>query len=58
MALSGNLLAYRERLLDRIGIDRFNQLDAIKHVPVHYTITEVKELIVLYKVKINELKIK
>jgi hypothetical protein len=58
MALSGNLLAYREGLIDRIGIDRFNQLDAIKHVPVHYTILEVKDLIALYKLKINELKIK
>jgi hypothetical protein len=58
MALSGNLLAYREGLIDRIGIDRFNQLDALKNVPVHYTITEVKDLIALYKLKINELKIK
>jgi hypothetical protein len=56
MALSGNLLAYRERLIDRIGIDRFNQLDAIKHVPVHYTIDDVKNLIQQYKNKIKQTK--
>jgi hypothetical protein len=56
MALSGNLLAYREGLIDRIGIDRFNALDAIKHVPVHYTIDDVKNLIQQYKNKIKQLE--
>ena len=56
--LSGNLLAYREQLVNRIGITRLSQLDAIKHTPVHYTITEIKDLIALYKFKIKKLKVR
>ena len=57
MALSGNLLAYREHLIDRIGIDRFNELEAVKHRPMRYTIPEVKDLISFYKSKLNNLKV-
>jgi hypothetical protein len=52
--LHGNLLAYRERLIERIGIAQFNALDALKNVPKHYTIDEVKELVKLYKTKIKQ----
>lgn len=54
--LHGNLIAYREGLIARIGIDRFNELEAVKNVPRHYTIDEVKELIQEYRNKIKEIK--
>jgi hypothetical protein len=56
MGLSGNLIAYRERLIKRIGIERFEALEALKQVPMHYTIPEVKELIKTYRNKIKELQ--
>ena len=56
MGLSGNLIAYRERLIKRIGIERFEALEALKQVPRHYTIPEVKELIKTYRNKIKELQ--
>lgn len=54
--LHGNLIAYREGLIARIGIDRFNELEAVKNVHVHYTILEVKELIHEYRNKIKYLQ--
>lgn len=54
--LSGNLLLYREGLIKRIGIERFEALEALKQVPRHYTIPEVKELIKTYRNKIKELQ--
>ena len=54
--LHGNLLTYRERLIERIGIARFNSLEALKNVPKHYSIDEVKELVKLYKTKIKQLE--
>ena len=54
--LHGNLIAYREGLIARIGIDRFNELEAVKNVPRHYTITEVKELIQTYRNKIKQIE--
>jgi hypothetical protein len=51
--LHGNLIAYREGLIARIGIDRFNELEAVKNAPRHYTIDEVKELIQEYRNKIK-----
>jgi len=53
--LHGNLIAYREGLIARIGIDRFNELEAVKNIPRHYTIDEVKELIQIYRNKIKRL---
>jgi len=54
--LSGNLLLYREGLIKRIGIERFEALEKLKHVPRHYTIPEVKELIQNYRNKIKQLE--
>jgi hypothetical protein len=53
--LSGNLLLYREGLIKRIGIERFDALERLKHVPRHYTITEVKELIKSCRNKIKRM---
>jgi hypothetical protein len=54
--LHGNLIAYREGLIKRIGMERFEALEALKQVPRHYTIPEVKELIKTYRNKIKELQ--
>jgi len=43
-------------LIARIGIDRFNELEAVKNVPRHYTIDEVKELIQEYRNKIKQIE--
>lgn len=52
----GNLIDYREGLINRIGIDRVNKLYELKNIPRKYTIPELKELKVYYKEKIKELK--
>jgi Bacteriophage Lambda NinG protein len=54
--LHGNLIAYREGLIARIGVDRFNELESLKNVPRHYAITDVKELIQNYRNKIKQLE--
>jgi hypothetical protein len=54
--LHGNLIAYREGLIKRIGMERFEALEALKQVRRHYTIPEVKELIQIYRNKIKELQ--
>lgn len=55
MKLSGNLIAYREGLINRIGIERFEALEREKNSVVKYTIPEVKGLIEKYRKKIKEL---
>ncbi len=51
----GNLLAYAANLPDRIGINRFLALNDRINIERHYSISELKELIVKYKqlIKIN-----
>lgn len=53
--LHGNLIEFREGLIKRIGMDRFELLETMKHVPRKYTVPEVQELIKYYKQKIKEL---
>ncbi len=52
----GNLIAYREGLITRIGLDRLNELDAISSLPLNFTIPETKERISYYKQQIKKLK--
>lgn len=54
--LSGNLTMYRKGLIAKIGIERFDALEAQKGVAKNYTVEELKELIQVYKQKIKELK--
>jgi hypothetical protein len=49
----GNLLAYREALIKKIGSDRFNDLEDIAHVTKKWDKEELKELITVYKKKIK-----
>lgn len=54
--LSGNLDAYRIRIVDRIGQDELDRLD-LPNKPKSYTIKEYAEIIKTYKQKIKELSV-
>ena len=53
---SGNLLEYRLGLVKRIGIDRVNALDEMRHDVKKFTREELEELLTTYKKKIKELE--
>jgi hypothetical protein len=53
--LSGNLLEYRTRLISKIGIERFNILEAESKETRKFTKDELKEIINTYKEKIKQL---
>jgi hypothetical protein len=53
--LSGNLLEYRTRLISKIGIERFNILEAESKETRKFTKDELKEIINTYKKKTKEL---
>lgn len=48
--LHGNLIDYRIKLIQRIGIDKVEWIES-KHEPQHYTIEELKQFIKEYKLK-------
>jgi hypothetical protein len=52
--LSGNLIEYREKLIQKIGEERFKQLEEQKNTTSQISKYEVKELISHFKKKINE----
>lgn len=52
--LSGNIHEYRPRLINKIGLDRFEILEALKQIKAHYSIEELKELKEIYKNKIKK----
>jgi hypothetical protein len=51
--LSGNLLEYRIRLIEKIGQERFNYLEENRSVVRKWTKDELKDLISEYKNKIK-----
>jgi hypothetical protein len=53
--LSGNLIEYRKRLLEKIGQEKLDWLEG-QHEPKKYTIEQIREIKALYKLKIKELK--
>lgn len=53
--LSGNLVNYRKELINRIGLDQVEELEATNE-PKQYTVEEYAEIIKIYKAKIKELK--
>lgn len=53
--LSGNLIYYRENLLQKIGIEEFERLSAEAMKTRKFTIEELKEIISTYKKNIKEL---
>lgn len=53
--LSGNIAAYRPRLISKIGVGRVEWLEG-PHDPVKYTIDELKAMKALYRKKLKDLK--
>ncbi len=54
--LSGNLIFYRENLIKKIGIESFEALENKARITRKFSISEVKEIIEIYKAKIKTLK--
>ena len=54
--LSGNLIFYRENLINKIGIKSFEALENKARITRKFSISEVKEIIETYKAKIKMLK--
>jgi hypothetical protein len=50
----GNLLEYRERLIKKIGIERFDNLTDRRNETKKYSIQELKELITHYKIEVKK----
>lgn len=46
---SGNIAEYTPNLIKKIGIDRFTELNVLKHHPLKLTVDELKEKIAHYK---------
>jgi hypothetical protein len=55
MGKSGNLLGYRPRLIEKIGLEAVEWLEGL-HEPKKYTIDELKALTALYRAKTRALK--
>jgi len=55
MGRSGNLLGYRPRLIEKIGLEAVEWLEGL-HEPKKYTIDELKALTALYRAKTRALK--
>lgn len=53
--LSGNIVEYRIRLADRIGMENLSWLEG-PHEPHQFTIDELRELKKMYQFKLKELK--
>ena len=53
--LSGNLINYRTNLIAKIGIERYNELEAKSNVTRKFTVGELKEIINEYKKKIKDI---
>lgn len=54
--LSGNLLNYREKLLNKLGYEEFERLSAEAMKTRKYTREELKEIIEIYKKKIRDIE--
>jgi len=57
--LSGNIHNYRPRLIKKIGVKAFEELEkeAYQGEPKKYTIDDLKEIIIMYRQKAKELRI-
>jgi hypothetical protein len=53
--LSGNLIEYRKRLINKIGLEIVEWVEG-KHEPKHYTIDDIKQIKQTYRDKIKGLK--
>ena len=53
--LSGNQLPYRVRLIEKIGLKRVEYIESIAHDTKRYSIDELKDIMIVFKLKIKEL---
>lgn len=53
--LSGNIHGYRPKLIERIGLEAVEALEADQSTS-HYTIDEIKEITSIYRAKVRQLK--
>lgn len=53
--LSGNLNAYRENLIKKIGIDKVEWLEG-HHEPKKYSVEEIEQIKTTYRLKLRQLK--
>lgn len=53
---SANIHEYRPRLIEKIGQERFDELERLKNIKKHYSIPELIELKEFYKNKIKSCK--
>lgn len=53
--LSGNIVNYRPRLIEKIGLERVEWLERQDHAPLKLSVDEIKDLIKVYKAKCKEL---
>lgn len=53
--LSGNLINYRKALIEKIGLEKVEWLEG-SHDPKHYSVSDIKEIIVKYRRLLKELK--
>ena len=53
--LSGNAVDYRIRLIERIGLERVEALEA-DDTPRHYTLDDLRDIKAKYRAKLKELK--
>jgi hypothetical protein len=51
----GNIVAYRFHLLDRIGLERLEELESQRSKPIHLSIEDIKKLKVVYNSLIKRL---
>lgn len=54
--LHGNIHNYRNKLIERIGQDNFNHLEREANEQKKWTIDELKALIIVYKVKVKQIR--
>lgn len=52
----GNIHEYRPRLIEKIGVVRFNHLQKVKNEPLKISIDEIKEKMKYYRLKNKEMK--
>jgi len=53
--LSGNLIEYQRNLINKIGIENYNELEAKAKKTRKFTKDELKELMQIYKKKIKDI---
>ena len=54
--LAGNIREYRERLIDKIGVERVEAVELASKEVKRFSIEELKEIMIIFKKMTKELK--